>query len=155
MREISRVSLTFVLCLVSLLTSAKADTIASCNYTFPVGPYEDRGSVQVLNLASGMALKIVQDDDVVQYTKVTVSTASGDQARDLVKQDGNFRVFTTQAHIFVDEIDHVDEYAALPSTGTAGSAEPQARFFAFFGKNQRYLGGFGMNGKTPFVCDWV
>ena len=153
MRQISRGLLVLVVGLSGLTGPARAgDFVASCNYSFPVGPYEDRGSIQILKVPAGLNVKVIQDDEVVVYPKVGVSTASGDQARDLVKNDGNFKIFVTQAHIFTDEIDHVDEYA-VPNA--SGSGDPQVRFFAFYGKTQNYLGGFGMNGQTPFVCDWV
>jgi len=132
--------------------TANADKIAGCNYTYAVGPYEDRGSVEIIKTAQGQSLKEIQDDQVVIFDKLTVSSASGDQARDLMKQDGNFKVFAAQARIFPDDVETVQEYV-VPNA--SGSGEAQASFFAFYGKNNRYLGGFGIYGKTPYVCDWV
>jgi hypothetical protein len=131
---------------------AHADTVAGCNYTFAVGPYEDRGSVLISKNPQGYSMKVIQDDQISQFDRVNVSSASGDQARELIKQDGNFKVFAAQARIFPDDVVRVDEYVVGPKD-PGGS--PQASFFAFYGKDNRYLGGFGIYGKTSYVCDWV
>lgn len=135
------------------LPAAATDIIARCNYDFDIRPgVYDRGSVQVTSNSAGFHMQFVQDDQITSYDKVVASTASGDQARDLIKKDANFSKFVSQVRIAPDQIVHVDAYAA-PAAPSGGG--PQARFFAFYGSDQRYLGGFGIFGKEPFTCDWV
>ena len=54
------------------------------------------------------------------FNKLTVSSASGDQARDLMKQDGNFKVFAAQARIFPDDVERVEEYV-VPTPAVRGT----------------------------------
>ena len=55
-----------------VLSFAHADPVAGCNYTYSVGPYEDRGSVEIIKTTQGLSLKEIQDDQVVIFNKLTV-----------------------------------------------------------------------------------
>ncbi len=134
---------------------AHADPVASCNYTFSVDvQYEDRGSVEILKDAHGaLTMKVIQDDEIDLLDKVTLSTASGDQARAMMNRDAGFRAFAAETRVQPDDIDRVDEYVAPGAPGVLGPGDPRGSFFAFYGKEDRYLGGFGIYGKTPYVCD--
>jgi hypothetical protein len=134
--------------------TAHADPIAGCNYTFTVDvQYEDRGSVQILKDAHGiLSMKVIEDDAIDVLDKITLTSAGGDQAREMMNKEGSFRTFAAQARIFPDDIVRVDEYIA-PGTGILLPGDPRGSFFAFYGKDERYLGGFGIYGKTPYVCD--
>jgi hypothetical protein len=134
---------------------AQADPLAGCNYTFSVGQYEDRGIVQIVKTPASVLMRIIEDDDTTQFDHVHLSSASGDQARALMKSDANFQEFAARARIFPDDVERVDEYVVTSQAPQASSQTPQASFFAFYGKDNRYLGGFGIHGQTSYVCDWV
>lgn len=133
--------------------ASAANIVARCNYDFDIRPgVYDRGSLSIIKSATGYRMQFIQDDEPTVYDKVTVSTASGDWARDTIKKDATFSKYVYDGHIDPTQIDHVDGYAAPKA---ADGDEPQARFFVFLGLGNRFLGGFGLFGKTPFLCDWA
>jgi hypothetical protein len=152
-RNIGQKLAVLVLSLSVFAISAQAGLLASCNYNFDVGPHTyDRGSVQVFSDPGNFWMQMVVDDVVSRFDRVNVSTANGDQARAQFKDNKDFRAYVTEAKVYMDEVTRVDAYVVGPIPDTV---DPQARFYAFFGQNNQFLGGFGTFGKINFVCDWV
>lgn len=143
----------FVGVLGGLPQASATDIVARCNYDFDVSPgIYDRGSVAVTRNATGYRMQFIQDDEATGFDKVKPSTATGDWARDMIKKDVGFSKYIYQAHIDPTLIVKVDAYVAPV---VEGGDDPQARFFVFSGAGARFLGGFGIFGKRPFICDWA
>jgi hypothetical protein len=142
-----------ILALFAVVASISAELLAGCNYNFDMSPTTyDRGSVQVFSDPGNFWMQIVEDDNVSRFDRVNVSTANGDQARSQFKDNKDFRGYATEAKVYMDEVKKLNAYVVGPVPGTD---DPQARFYAFYGDNDRFLGGFGTFGKTQFVCDWT
>jgi hypothetical protein len=153
MRGFIRVLVLGLIAVTVFAVSAQAELLAGCNYNFDIGPGTyDRGSIQVYSDPGNFRMQIVQDDDVSRFDGVNVSSANGDQARTQFKQNKDFRGYATEAKIYMDEVARVGAYVVGPIPGTT---DPQARFYAFYGLNNQFLGGFGTFGKEVFVCDWT
>jgi len=129
--------------------STRADVVGGCNYGLQ--NFSDRGSVVIYNRDGAVVMQMVLDDDVNVFPKLKFSTATGDQAREEAKANSQFSKEMADAHIFPADVRTLNIYLADP---VAGSSDPAATYYGFYGDRNLFLGGFGSVGKDWYVCDW-
>jgi hypothetical protein len=130
---------------------AKADVVAGCNFSFEGSP-DDRGSVQLLSRGGQLTMQIVQDDEVSALNPVRMAAATGDQIRAQIAKDATLKTDMGDSKVYPEDVNSSNAYTVA---GAAGSKFPAAQFFAFYGADQRFLGGFGSIDADRFFCDWV
>jgi len=137
-----------------LPVQARADVLGNCNYI--LRDYSDRGSVMVFDRSGAVTMQMVIDGNQSVYSNLKTTHSTGDQARQEGKTNASFSKLMADAHIFPSDVQSLDVYLAPPDgtgSGTASSV-PVASYYAFYGAEKAFLGGFGTIDGEWYVCTW-